>query len=266
VRVVSDGRAVQCDWREAGDEAVLLAERLPGVPVVVGGDRVETGKLAVTRFRPDLILLDDGFQHRRLYRDADLVLLDATDPFGGGRLLPRGRLREPITGLRRAHACLVTRVDQGGNLEHLCRQVGRAAPGRPIGRAIFRPLWLRDLAAGREQPVRDLCGKRVLTVSGIANPHSFHRTVLDLGAVVVGELAFRDHHAFDAEDRLRMAETARQEGAEWIVTTEKDAVRLRTDLPKGYPVLAVAVGLEIVGGAEALEAALGVPVRGVGRG
>lgn len=266
VRVVSDGRAVQCDWREAGDEAVLLAERLPGVPVVVGGDRVETGKLAVTRFRPDLILLDDGFQHRRLYRDADLVLLDATDPFGGGRLLPWGRLREPITGLRRAHACLVTRVDQGGNLETLCRQVARAAPGRPIGRAIFRPLWLRDLAAGRERPVKDLCGKRVLAVSGIANPHSFLRTVQDLGVVVVGELAFRDHHAFDAEDRRRMAETARQQGAEWIVTTEKDAVRLRTDLPKGYPVLAVVVGLEIVEGVEALEAALGVPVRGVARG
>jgi len=266
VRVVSDGRTVQCDWREAGDEAVLLAERLPGVPVVVGGDRVETGRLAVTRFRPDLILLDDGFQHRRLYRDADLVLLDATDPFGGDRLLPWGRLREPITGLRRAHACLVTRVDQSGNLERLRRQVERVAPGRPVGRAIFRPLWLQDLVAGREQPVTDLCGRRVLAVSGIANPHSFLRTVQDLGAVVVGDLAFRDHHAFDAEDRRRMAETARQAAAEWIVTTEKDAVRLRTDLPKGYPVVAVVVGLEIVEGAEALETALGVPVQVRGHG
>jgi len=265
VRVVSDGSAVQLGWREAGDEAVLLAERLPGVPVVVGGDRVAAGRLAIERFRPAVIFLDDGFQHRRIHRDADLVLLDATDPFGGGRLLPRGRLREPITALRRARAFLVTRADQGQDLEALRRQVEGIAAGRPIGFAVFRPVRLREQAGTREWPVTELRGKRVVAVSGIANPKSFRRTVSDLGAVVVGSLEFGDHHAFTAEDRGRMAEVARREGAQWIVTTEKDTVRLGTQTPAGCPVVAVAVELEIIDGAEAVEAALGVPVRAVRR-
>jgi tetraacyldisaccharide 4'-kinase len=264
VAVVSDGRTRQLDWREAGDEAVLLAERLPGVPVIVGGDRVAAGKLAVERFHPDLILLDDGFQHRRIHRDADLVLLDATDPFGGGRLLPRGRLREAIAGLRRARAFLVTRADQGANVDEVLRRVRAVAPGRPIGLGVFRPVRLRARGTAREGPVTEIRGKRVLAVSGIANPGSFHRTLSDLGALLVGDLVFRDHHPFDAEDRRRMAEAARREGAEWIVTTEKDAVRLEAGLLEGFPVVAVGVDLEIVEGAGALEAALGLALKVVG--
>jgi tetraacyldisaccharide 4'-kinase len=266
VRVVSDGRMIALDWRQAGDEAVLLAQRLPGVPVIVGGDRVAAGKLAVERFQPEVIFLDDGFQHRRIHRDADLVLLDATDPFGGGRLLPRGRLREPIAGLGRAQAFLLTRVDQGGDLADICRRLEGVAPGRPIARAVFRPIRLRDLAGTAERPVAEIRGKRVLAVSGIANPESFHRTLSDAGATLVGSLPFRDHHVFSVDDRRRMGEAARSQGAEWIVTTEKDAVRLGTELPEGFPVVAVAVGLEIVEGAKALGAALGLPVRSVGRG
>ncbi len=266
VLVVSDGRAIVPDWRRVGDEAMLLAQRLPGVPVIVGADRVAAGRLAVERFRPEAIFLDDGFQHRRLHRDADLVLLDSTDPFGGGRLLPRGRLREPIGGLGRAQAFLVTRIDQGGDPADLCRSLGTLAPGRPIARARVRPVSLREVGATGERPMAELRGKRVLAVSGIANPGSFHRTLTDAGATLVGTLSFRDHHAFDADDRRRMGHAAGVHGAEWIVTTEKDAVRLGAELPAGCPTIAVAIGLEIVEGAAALEAALGVPVRSVGRG
>ena len=266
VRVVSDGRTIVLDWRQAGDEAVLLAQRLPGVPVIVGGDRVAAGTLAVQRFRPEVIFLDDGFQHRRVHRNADLVLLDATDPFGGGRLLPRGRLREPIAGLGRAHAFLLTRVDQGGDPAAICRRLDSVAPGRPIARGIFRPTRLLDLPGRGERPLAEIRGKRVLAVSGIANPGSFHLTLSDAGATLVGSLAFRDHHAFGADDRRRMGEAARLQGAEWIATTEKDAVRLGTELPEGFPVVAVAIELQIVEGAEALEAALVVPAIGGGRG
>jgi tetraacyldisaccharide 4'-kinase len=260
VAVVSDGHTRRLGWREAGDEAVLRAERLPGVPVVVGGDRVAAGRLAVERFRPDMILLDDGFQHRRIHRDADLVLLDATDPFGGDRLLPRGRLREAIGGLRRAGAVLVTRADQAADLNGVRRRVAAVAPGRPIGIGVFRPVRLRDQATEDDRPLAEIRGKRVLAVSGIANPRSFHRTVKDLGATLVGDLVFRDHHPFGADDRRRMAEAARRQGAEWIVTTEKDAVRLEAKVVNGFPVVAVGIELEIVEGAEAMEAALGVPV------
>lgn len=260
VRVVSDGRRVQLSWREAGDEAVLLARRLGGVPVVVGEDRVAAGRVIVERFDPQIIFLDDGFQHRRLHRDADLVLLDSTDPFGGS-LLPRGRLREPIGALRRATAVLLTRADQGGDPEAVRRRVAAVAPDCPVGRAILRPLCLRDLTAGSRRPVAELRGRRVLAVSGIGNPESFHRTLQDSGAILAGRLVYPDHHAFSEEDRRRMGDVARRSEANWIVTTEKDAVRLEGGpLPDGCPVMALEVALAIVEGAEALEAALGVPV------
>ena len=260
VRVVSDGRRVQMDWRDAGDEAVLLAQRLRGVPVVVGEDRVAAGRLTVEQFDPQVIFLDDGFQHRRLHRDADLVLVDSTDPFGGG-LLPRGRLREPIAGLRRADAVLLTRADHGDDPEGIRRRVEAVAPGCPIGRAVFRPLRLRDLTAERDRSLAELRGRRVFAVSGIGNPGSFHRTVQEAGGVLVGSLAYPDHRAFTEEDRRRMGDAARRCEADWIVTTEKDAVRLETRLPEGRPVVVLEVALEIIEGAEALEAALGVPVR-----
>ena len=259
VLVVSDGRRVLRGWREAGDEAVLLAQRLGGVPVVVGEDRVAAGQLLVERFDPQVIFLDDGFQHRRLRRDADLVLLDSTDPFGGG-LLPRGRLREPISGLRRASGVLLTRADQGGDPEEIRRRVAAVAPGCPVGRAVLRPLRLRDLTSSSDRALTELGGRRVVAVSGIGNPESFHRTVQDAGAVLAGRLVYPDHHAFTEDDRRRMGDAAQRNEASWIVTTEKDAVRLEGRLPEGRPVMALEVALEIVEGAEALEAALGVPV------
>lgn len=202
--VVSDGQDLLLDWRQAGDEAVLLGRLLPGIPIVVGADRVEAGRLALSRFGPDTILLDDGFQHRRLYRDADLVLLDATDPFGGGHLLPRGRLREPLTALRRAHAILLSRADQACGLTGLRRRLEEMAPGIPQILTRHRPTGIAELAGGVARPPEWLRGRRVLAVSGIANPAAFHRTLTDLGAVLSGALAFPDHHPYGADDLRRV--------------------------------------------------------------
>lgn len=266
VEAVSDGRDILRDWRQAGDEAVLLAGSLPGVPVVVGGDRVEAGRLAVGRFGPHTILLDDGFQHRRLHRDVDVVLLDATDPFGGGRLLPLGCLREPVSALRRAHAILVTRTDQAGDLGSLRRRLGECAPGIPVAWTIHQPCRVVDLCSGREGPPESLQGKRVLAVSGIANPDSFHRTLRQLGATPAKVLTFPDHHAFTREDRARMGSEARAAGAEYILTTEKDAVRLGADLPADAPTLALGIEVKIIEGGEALERLLGIPAGEIRRG
>lgn len=261
-RVVSDGRTIRLGWREAGDEAVLLAQSLPGVPVVVGGDRVAAGRLAIAEFRPQTILLDDGFQHRRIHRDADLVLIDATDPFGGRWLLPRGRLREPVDELRRADAILVTRADQVADLEGVVQCLARAAPGRPIARGIFRGCRLRELRSGHEYPLAGIRGKRVVAVSGIANPSGFHRTLEGLGAVVVDRVVFRDHHPFDEADHRRMIRAVRAGGAEWIVTTEKDAVRLTPDGFAEVSVFALGVALVVEEGAAVVGSALGCPVWG----
>jgi tetraacyldisaccharide 4'-kinase len=266
VQEVSDGGTVRFDWREVGDEAVLLAETLPGVPVIAGGDRVAAGRIAIERFRPGVILLDDGFQHRRIFREADLVLVDATDPFGDGWLLPRGRLREPVRGLRRAHAILVTRVDQVVDPDRVRDRIGAVAPGRPIGMAIYRPCALRPLGEQVRVAVGEMRGKRVLALSGIANPRAFYRTLEGLGAIVVDHLAFPDHHPFAPEDRWRIGEAAGAARAEWIVTTEKDTVRLGADWRPGRPVLAVEIVLDIVSGAAGLSAALGVPLGSVDHG
>lgn len=262
VAIASDGRELFLAWQQAGDEALLLARRLPGVPVIVGGDRVKAGVLALRQFGPDTILLDDGFQHRCLHRDLDVVLLDATDPFGGGRLLPRGRLREPVAGLCRAHLILLTRADQAAGLDSLRRHLREAAPGVPVGVAIHRPTRVVDLRSGQEGSPEGLRGEKVLAVSGIANPQTFQQTLRHLGATVVGALAFPDHHPFGSGDRSRMAREARATGAACIVTTEKDAVRFGRDLPAGPPMLALGIDLEVVEGSAMIEGLLEMASRG----
>jgi tetraacyldisaccharide 4'-kinase len=254
--VVSDGRQVLLDWRQAGDEAVLLARRLPGVPVVVGGDRVQAGAAALARFRPDVLLLDDGFQHRRLHRDVDLVLLDAADPWGGARLLPAGRLREPVAGLRRAHAVIVTRADEAKDREALRRRLERAGITR-LAWARHRPTTLVEPGGGGERPAEALRGRAAYAMSGIGRPDSFRRSLEALGARVVGGEAFPDHHPYDEDDRAAVSAAAGASGAEWIVTTEKDLVRLGPARELGRPVLALRIAMELLDGAEALAPLLG---------
>jgi len=256
--VVSDGHQIRRSWRDVGDEAVLLAQSVAAVPVIVGGDRVAAGEVALREFRPETLLLDDGFQHRRLHRDLDLVLLDATDPFGGGRLLPRGRLREPMAGLGRADAILITRADQAGRSDELIRSIGRLAPGRPIALSRHRAEILRELGTGLARPLETLHGRRVLGVTGIAKAEGFFRTLEETGARLAGRLAFPDHHPFSEADQFRILGAAEAAQAEWIVTTEKDAVRLAGRPAAGPPVLALGIRLEIREGRQALEALLGI--------
>lgn len=256
VAVAADPGGAPAHWEAVGDEAILLARRLPGVPVVVGGSRFQAGREALRRFPLDLLLLDDGFQHRQLHRDLDLVMLDATDPFGGGRLLPRGRLREPVAALRRAHAIILSRADQVRELAGVRRRLEQIAPGAPQILARHRPAGLADLAGGEAWPLGFLRGRRVLAVSGIANPAGFHRTLMDLGAVAAGTLPFPDHHPYDSDDLRRVQEVAREAGAEVIVTTEKDAVRMPPmgeAGDAGRPILVLRVDLEITEGWDALE-------------
>ncbi len=260
IDVVSDGRTVRLGWREAGDEAVLLARRLPEVPVIVGGDRVQAGRLAIERFGAEVLLLDDGFQHRRLQRDVDVVLLDATDPFGLSFLLPRGRLREPARGLRRAQAVLVTRVDQAGGLHDLRLRIASLAPDLPVGCAVHRPGRLTDLRSGRGLEPSVLKGARVFAMSGIANAESFLGTLRELGGRIAGSRAFPDHHPYTVGELSSVQEEARAAGAEWVLTTEKDAVRLGGQLPGLVPIGAVGIDLEIVEGGAELSRLLGVSV------
>jgi tetraacyldisaccharide 4'-kinase len=256
-RVVSDGRGVRLGAAEGGDEPVLVARRLPAVAVLCGPRRADLARTAVEALAADALVLDDGFQHRALARDLDVVVLDAANPFGNGHLLPRGPNREPPSALRRAGLVWLSRADRAdaGALARL-RDLARGATGRaPVesrhaATDVLDGTLLRSLGAGT------LRGRRVLALSGVARPASFHATLEALGAEVAAARAFPDHHPFTAseiEGALREAAAAR---CEVVATTEKDAVRLPPALAQDPRFAVVRIEAEITVGADVLEAAL----------
>jgi tetraacyldisaccharide 4'-kinase len=236
------------------DEALLLEENLPDVPHLQGADRVELARTAVEELESELLILDDGFQHRRLDRDLDVVLIDATDPWGHG-LLPRGLLREPRSGLRRAGAVVLTRADQAGDdvRQSVWKTVGRFAPGAARAEAVHRPIGLVNGEGGTES-LEHLRGKPVGGFCGIGNPEAFRHTLRSLGADVADFRTFPDHHNYartDVETLRRWADGLPAGAA--AVTTQKDMVKLRLARLGGRELWAVRVGLHVTAGEDALH-------------
>ena len=251
--IVSDGERMVASARAAGDEPYMIAKSLPRTPVIVGRDRVEMGGVACRRFAPDLVLLDDGFQHLRLRRDRDILLVDGSDGFGNGRLLPRGPLREPLTALRRADVVVITKIRDRRAVRPLETQIRKIRPDVEILHASFRPDTLVDLADGACRNLDALEGQSVIAVSGIVNPGYFEYLLSMTGANVTGRLEQPDHHAYtEADLRSLMALTGR--GA-WIVTTEKDAAKMEGPSWKPGEIFALRVAMEIEEG-ERLDALL----------
>lgn len=225
IAIVSDGRCILLDHHQSGDEPFLMSQLLPQIPVVVGASRFLTGKKAIEALGADILILDDGFQHRGLYRDIDIVLLGSSQPFGNGRLLPGGSLREPPGALRRADIIVMTGSDQGAGVRLPSRLLAvlnyssHCFQSRHEARAV--------LAANREPlPLAFLQGKRIYAFSGIGNPLSFRRTIEGLGADLSGFEAFPDHHYYDAAEIAGITIHAQRLKADIILTTEKDGVRL----------------------------------------
>lgn len=226
--VVGDGQAVLLTPQQAGDEAVLLAQSLPGVPVLIGKRRIESGALAVERFRPGVILLDDAFQYWRLARDVDLVLLNATEPWGYNALLPRGLLREMPSALSRATAVILTHTERVTD-EHLAalrHDLGRLAPVLPVFTANYRPSGLRTLN-GEDLGWESLAEKRIGALSGLGSPADFEASLLAWGAGEVVPFRFPDHHAYTPEEMEAVRTLASKHKIDQIITTAKDAVKLR---------------------------------------
>jgi tetraacyldisaccharide 4'-kinase len=233
---ISKGEGPLLGVDEAGDEASLMAERLRGVPVVKGKHRYEAGIFALQHLRslaadlrPQvLFILDDGFQHWGLSRDMDILLIDSTDPFGNKKLLPTGRLREPLKEMKRADIIVLTKVQKGAEGLHagLATEIRRYNPHAPIYSSEHLPVGLRSLS-GKDLPLDVLAGASVFAFCGIGSPSSFRETLLKMRAEVRGFMAFRDHHAYDSRDLQRIVGNARGCNADWIVTTEKDIMRLR---------------------------------------
>jgi tetraacyldisaccharide 4'-kinase len=237
VRVVSDGRHVSADVDAAGDEPLLLAGHAPGVPVLVGPDRAVVGLRAVSAFGAEVLVLDDGFQHHRLARDLDLVMVDGGLGFGNRKLLPRGPLREPLSALRRAHAVGI--VD--GPLPARDAELLDTLAPEAFRFAAFRePSGVRPLRGGAPEPISALAGRDVGCLSGIANPASLRRTVENLGAHLVAERSFPDHHRY----RPRDLEGLSRDAPLWL-TTEKDAVKLLPAWVGAADVRVLAIGLRV---------------------
>jgi len=223
--VVSDGGSILVDAKRGGDEPVLIAVKLNGVPIVVGKNKYLAALLAVQRFNPDVVLLDDGFQHVQLKRDLDIVLVDAGNPFGNGRLFPKGVLREPLAALKRAHAVLITRADGAGDLEKLKAVIQRHTHAR-IFTSCQVPVDVIDYRSGSSMPLSTLRGAKVLALAGIARPDSFFALLRSLGADVVSSCTYPDHFDYQKSDMADVFRQAADAKISMIVTTEKDAVRL----------------------------------------
>lgn len=231
--LVSDGQRILMNPEEAGDEAFMLAQSLPEVPIIIGSDRTVTGKYAYEEFDVDVLLLDDGFQHWRLERDEDIVVIDATDPFSNGHLIPRGTLREPLSSLDRADIFFLTKVDQvsRNEIDQIRSKLNDHNPLALIFETIHSPAYLRGLGEDiNYNSELNLANERVMAVSGIGNPRSFEQTLTDLEAEVVERIRFGDHHQYTKEEIIDIFSRAVEQDVDSIITTEKDAVSMSPEL------------------------------------
>jgi len=229
VAVVADGRQRLLSPAEAGDEPCLLADLLPGLIVVMGSNRYAAGIMAMERFSPDIFILDDGFQHLRLQRDLDILLLDASRPLDNGFPLPAGFLRETFAAVRRADLVIFTRCarEQQPAIE--------LPPGIPAGRALHALSGCRPVDGGAVRQFSDLVMQKGLAFAGIADPESFFVSLEAAGLHLTATLSFPDHAAYGEEEVAALAALRRSSRADYLITTAKDAVKLGScggrDLP-----------------------------------
>lgn len=250
VRVVSDGKLLQTGVHLAGDEPVLLAKRLPGVPILVSPDRVESGKAAIRLFKSRVLILDDAFQHRRIRRNINIVLLNANRPFGNGTLLPAGPLREPLSSLKRADAVILT--DAGHSFSKADIKSFSRWTKAPVWLASHRPQnWVLH-GTDKTSSLARLKGRRVLAFAGIGNPVSFEKSVQETGAVVSRFLRFADHYFYREKDIRRIEALADQLGVKAVVTTEKDGVRIISWKGR-IPLYCLRIRMDMVRGRAALK-------------
>jgi tetraacyldisaccharide 4'-kinase len=248
-RVVSDGRSLLLDSDMAGDEPYMLASNLKDVVVLVDKDRVKSGRYAIQKFGCDTLLLDDGYQYWKLAgRRQDIVLIDCQQPFGNERLLPRGTLREPPSHLARASTIFITKSD--GKTEALRKRIAQHNPDAGIIECIHHPLYLEDAFTGQREALTFVKGRRVASLSGIAQPESFEQSLVNLGADLVYAKRFADHHRFTQQEVLNAINRSKKRQAEMIITTQKDAVRFPKIDRRDLPIFFMRVEIKILSGAK----------------
>lgn len=258
ISVVSDGKQVLAPLTESGDEASMIAHKLPGVPVVVGSDRHAAGLEVIQLWghTAGVIILDDGFQRRQLVRNLDILTIDSTQPFGTGKLLPAGTLREPKPALKRADVLLLTRTDLAAesiNFEQFDQ-------GKQVFQTCHQPTKLYQLSTGKEWALDLLNGQHILAVCGIGNPEAFAGTLRQFAPKTVELLAFPDHHPYSLGDLNDISARTCDIGASIVVTTEKDSQKLEAfaattefSLPESVQFFVLEIELEVKANPETLK-------------
>jgi tetraacyldisaccharide 4'-kinase len=240
------------------DEALVLEENLSDVPHLQGADRAALAQVAVEELESEVLILDDGFQHRRLRRDLDLVLIDATDPWGHGYVFPRGLLREPVSSLKRAGAVIMTRCDQVEpvRVEAIRARVAKLAPDVQLAQSSHQPAaWINSKQ--EQRPLAEIACRPLAAFCGIGNPEAFRQTLLKLGAVIADFRTFPDHHDYTRSDVETLRTWARQQATDCVVvTTQKDLVKLRLDRIGDRELWALRIHLRIDRGREELDGKL----------
>lgn len=255
-RIVSDGQKVLLDSEVAGDEPFMLARNLPGVVVLVDKNRVKAGAYAIKRFGCDTLVLDDGFQYLPLKGRLNLLLVDKTNPFGNGHLLPRGILREPVKHLKRASYVFLTK-SKGVRDEELEAMIQKFNPTAEIIECAHKPQYLQRIDSAERLPLTALAGRKIGALSGIAAPESFEAFLRETGAKLVYTRRFLDHYRFTHDDLGEVFSEAEDAGVEIMVTTEKDAVRIEATEKFPLPCYFLRLEIEILRGAADFQEAVG---------
>ncbi|HTR82324.1 MAG TPA: tetraacyldisaccharide 4'-kinase [Bacteroidota bacterium] len=224
---VADGTRLKASAQEAGDEAYQLALRLPNVPIVVDEERVRGAMHAAQKLRAEVIILDDGFQHRSLHRDLDIVLIDASRPPFGMRMIPAGLRREPLSSLARAGAVVITRTSVGANSGHLREHISSFTKA-PVFTSSYRIVAFRRAKTRFSVDLNTVKGKHAVAFCGIGNPDNFRTTLDELGVRIDAMIAFDDHRSYSPADARRIVAEQQKHNAEFVITTEKDVVRCAT--------------------------------------
>lgn len=253
-RVVSDGKNLKLDSITAGDEPYMLASNLKDVAVLVDKDRVKSGLHAIDEFRTDVLILDDGFQYLRLKPHINIVLVDSTSPFDNHHVLPRGLMREPIEHIQRADYIFLTKSDGSPRLRHLKEFIHKHNHRAEIIECCHRPKYLEAVFdRGRRYPLTSLKGKKLASISAIAKPASFEFFLEELGGELVLKRHFADHHRYRQQEMIDFINDAKAAGAELIVTTEKDAVRMPRLDRRDIDIQFLRVEIDILSGQESFD-------------
>jgi tetraacyldisaccharide 4'-kinase len=254
---VSNGEKLLVKADEGGDEPVLIAESVPRAAVLVGKNRYEAGLEAMREFKPDLFILDDGYQRRfELHRDLDILIVDGINPFSTGHVLPAGLLREPLTALAEADVFVINKVNLSRSPEDIRTVLHRHNPRAFLVESCYRPLVLKDFKTGKEIKPSALDRASVGAFSGVANPLSFIRTLAEFKVLVRHAYTLRDHYPYTKEKLRDILKDAKLRGLQYLVTTQKDEVKLPRDMELEVPILVLEIKWEVTGGKNHWETVL----------